>query len=60
MMPSAVAKKKVHHPKSTPPTLLDDGRDDIETAVTNTNTRGTRSVSYYEEGRPLVQAAAAL
>ena len=38
MMPSAVAKKKVHHPKSTPPTLLDDGRDDIETAVTNTNT----------------------
>ena len=40
-MPSAVAKKKVHHPKSTPPppTLpLDDGRDDIETAVTNTNT----------------------
>lgn len=40
MMPSkhsltAAAKKKVHHPKSTPPTLQDDGRDDIETAVAN-------------------------
>ena len=50
MMPSkrsvtAVAKKKVHH--RTPPTLLDDGRDDIETAVTNNTIRRLRQRQNY-------------